>query len=155
MEQCLGGQREDELVVQRRQVVHTRDVRRALDVGELLAGLLHAGVQVADDGLGTQHGLALELHHDAEHAMGRRVLRTHVDDHRLVLAELDVDIAEVEHRSLRRAEGRALFDRERDRVGLVALLQLLKALGGLRLELLAGQRGPGACLNWTGTRPTE
>ena len=87
--------------------------------------------------------------------MGRGVLRAHVDDHRLVLAELDVDVARVEHRSLRQAEGRALLDRERDRVGLVALVQLLETFGGLRLELLAGQRGPGACLNCTGTRPTE
>src|SRR5439155_10292933 len=31
-----------------------------------------------------EHGLAVELHHDAQHAVGRRVLRTHVEDHRVV-----------------------------------------------------------------------
>ena len=87
--------------------------------------------------------------------MGRGVLRTHVDDHRLVLAELDVDVARVEHRSLGQAQERALLDRERDRVGLLALVQLLETFGGLRLELLVGHRGPGASLNCTGTRPTE
>ena len=87
--------------------------------------------------------------------MGRGMLRTHVDDHRLVLAELDVDVARVKHRSLRQAQGRALLYGERDRGGPFALAQLLETFGSLRLELLAGQRGPGACLNCTGTRPTE
>ena len=36
--------------------------------------------------------------------MGRRVLRAHVDDHRLVFAELDVYVARVEHGPLRQAE---------------------------------------------------
>ncbi len=87
--------------------------------------------------------------------MGRRVLGPHVDDHRLVLAELDVNVAGIEHGSLRQAEDRALLDRQLDRVGLVALVQLLTSFGGLRPELLVGQRGPGASLNCTGTRPTE
>ena len=81
----------DELVVQRAEVVHARDVRAALHVGQLLAGLLHAGVEVADDGLAAQDGLALELEHEAQHTMGARVLRTHVDDHRLVVGGLCLD----------------------------------------------------------------
>jgi hypothetical protein len=154
-EQCLDREREDELVVERRQVVHARDVGGALDVGELLAGLLHAGVQVADDGLGAEHGLALELHHDAQHAVGGRVLGAHVDDHRLVLAELDVDVARVEHGPLGQPQERPLLDRKLGWARLVALAQLLAAFGGFRLEILVGQRGPGASLNCTGTRPTE
>ena len=50
-EELFGRHGEHELVVERRQVVHPSDVRRALDVGELFAGLLHSGVQVTDDGL--------------------------------------------------------------------------------------------------------
>ena len=65
-------------------VVHPGHVRRALDVRELLAGLLHPGVEVADHRLRAHHRLAVELHHDPQHPVGRRVLRTHVDDHRLV-----------------------------------------------------------------------
>ena len=83
-EQLLGRHREDELVEQRRGVVHAGDVGQALDVGEVLGRLLHAGVEVADDRLGPQHGLALELEHEAEHAVRARVLGPHVDDHRLV-----------------------------------------------------------------------
>ncbi len=72
-----------ELVGEVRRVVHARDVGRALHVGELLTGLLHAGVEVTDDGLDAQHVFAVELHHEPQHAVGRRVLRTHVDDHRV------------------------------------------------------------------------
>ena len=69
-EQLLGGQGEDQLVEERRRVVHAGDVGGALEVGEVLARLLHAGVQVADDRLGAQHRLALELEHEAQHAVG-------------------------------------------------------------------------------------
>ena len=84
-EQLLGGERERQLVEERRGVVHAGDVRGALEVGEVLTRLLHAGVQVADDRLRAQHGLALELEHEAQHAVGAGVLRTHVDDHGLVV----------------------------------------------------------------------
>ena len=51
VEQPLDRERAHELVAERRRVVHAGDVGGALDVRELLAGLLHAGVQVADDRL--------------------------------------------------------------------------------------------------------
>ena len=35
----------------------------------------------ADIGRGFQNGLAFELEHQAQHAVGRRVLRAHVEDH--------------------------------------------------------------------------
>ena len=76
----------------------------ALDVGQLLARLLHAGVQVPDDGLGAQHRLAVELEHEAQHAVGRGVLRAHVDDHRLVVAALEVDVAGVDVVALGQAQ---------------------------------------------------
>ena len=63
------------------QVVHAGDVGPALQVRELLALLLHAGVQVADDRLAAQHGLALQLEHEPQHAVRAGVLRPHVDDH--------------------------------------------------------------------------
>ena len=71
VEQLLDRQREHQLVEERRRVVHAGDVGGALDVGELLAGLLHAGVEVADDRLGAQDRLAVELEHEAQHAVGR------------------------------------------------------------------------------------
>ena len=50
-EQVLGGERKGELGEQRRGIVHPGDVRASLEVGELLAGLFHAGMQIANDGL--------------------------------------------------------------------------------------------------------
>ena len=84
VEQPLDRHAVDELVRERRRVVHARDVGAALHVGELLAGLLHAGVEVADHRLDAQHLFGVELHHEAQHTVRRRVLRTHVDDHRVV-----------------------------------------------------------------------
>ena len=38
-------------------------------------------MQVADDALGAQHLLAVELQDDAQHPVRRRVLRPHVEHH--------------------------------------------------------------------------
>ena len=134
-EQGLGGQGEDQLVVQRREVVHPGHVGAALDVGQLLALLLHPGVQVADDGLGPQHGLAVELEHEAQHPVGGGVLRTHVDDHGLVVAPLDVDVARVDVAALGQAQdGAHLLAQLVGRRG-VAGQELLGALGGLGQEV--------------------
>ena len=61
----------------------------------VLAGLLHAGVQVADDRLAAQHCLALQLEHQPQHAVRARVLRAHVDDHRLILVGIVGEVAEL------------------------------------------------------------
>ena len=50
--------------------------------------LLDTGVQVTDDGAGLFDRLALELEDQPEHAVGRGVLRPHVDDDVLVAADL-------------------------------------------------------------------
>src|ERR1039458_5113989 len=71
----------------------SRSNRRTPSVGEgndLLvklgfAGLLDAGVQVPDVGHHAHDGLAVNLEEQPENAMGRGVLRTHVQDHRLVV----------------------------------------------------------------------
>ena len=142
VEQLLDRERVHELVGEVRRVVHARHVRGALHVRELLAGLLHAGVEVADDGLDAQHVFAVELHHEPQHAVRRRVLRTHVDDHRVAELVLGPHAAAREH-DLARARRRA---------------QLLRALVGLALEaLLFGVvmsliAGLGSPLNVTGTR---
>src|SRR6185295_7660663 len=47
-----------------------------------LARLLDARVEVADDGLGRNDDLAVELQHEPKHPVGARVLRPHVDGHR-------------------------------------------------------------------------
>jgi len=49
-----------------------------------LAGLLDAGVEITDIRGEGDHGLAIDLDHEAKHAVGRRMLRAHIDDHGLV-----------------------------------------------------------------------
>ena len=113
------------------EVVHPGDVGRPLDVGQLLARLLHAGVQVPDDGLGAQYRLAVQLEHEAQHAVGRGVLRAHVDDHRLVVAALEVDVPGVDVVALGQAQHGAHLAAQVGRIGRVAGQQFLGALGGL------------------------
>ena len=88
----------------------------------------------------------VELHHEPQHAVRRRVLRTHVDDHGVADLVLGPHATAGEH-ELARTRG----------------AQLLRALVGLALEprLFAGlvlgarvvtHRGLGSPLNVTGTR---
>ena len=93
-EELLDGERVRELVAERVHVVHTGHVRGPLDVHQVFGGLLHAGVQVPDDRLDAQHLFTVELEHETQHAVRGRVLRPHVDDHRLVLGreELLVEV---------------------------------------------------------------
>ena len=79
-QQLLDGQAVRGLLEQRRHVVHARAERHALGPGAELHVLLDAGVQVADARTGLGHRLAVDLEHEPEHAVRRRVLRTHVDD---------------------------------------------------------------------------
>ncbi len=90
-QQLLHSQRVAELVVQRSQVVHAGDVGAALQVGERLGGLLHAGVEVADDGLDPPDDLAFELEVEPQYPVCRRMLGTHVDDHPLVVGYRIID----------------------------------------------------------------
>ena len=83
-EQPLDAEHVGHLVVERREVVHPGAERDALHPGAVLHVLLDAGVEVADAAAGLGHRLALELEDQPEHAVGRRVLRTHVDDDPLV-----------------------------------------------------------------------
>ena len=74
------------LVVGRRgHVVHPVGVRDAAVVGLGLEELLGAAVEVADDRLGVDDPLAVDPHHDAQHAVGRRVLRPEGDLHLLAV----------------------------------------------------------------------
>ena len=86
-EQLLDCHGESQLIVKRRQIVHPGDVGAALGEGELLSGLFHPGVEVANDRLGAADDLAFQLDLEAEHPVGRGVLRPHVEDHALVLVD--------------------------------------------------------------------
>jgi len=80
-EQFLDGQRETDIGRQRAQVVHPIRVRNELQIGAVLRDLLHAAVQVADVRHAVDHTLAVELEHQPQHAVRRRVRGAHVDRH--------------------------------------------------------------------------
>ena len=72
--EAVGG-----LVEKRRQIIHPGHEGHALSPGAVLEVLLDAGVQVADTAAGFDNRLALDLQDQAQHAVRRRVLGTHVD----------------------------------------------------------------------------
>ena len=95
LQQLLDAEAVRHLRRKRGQVVHARHERDALGPGPVLAVLLDAGVQVADDRPQLRDGLALHLQHEPEHAVRRRVLRAHVDDHALVVRRVGDDVVPV------------------------------------------------------------
>src|SRR5690606_5925923 len=131
---------------------------RSLQERQLLTGLLHAGVQVADDRLAPADDLALELHLETQHAMGGRVLGAHVEDHQLLVGHLVVeDVVVVHDPAVLLVETTA---------ALLGADLLHPLVGGLELGLfragdpeiddawVAHQTAFGEALNWTGTEPT-
>ncbi len=83
-EELLDAEAERDLLEERREVVHARAVGHALGPGAELHVLLDARVQVADPRAGLGDGLTVDLEHEAQHAVRRRVLRPHVDDDALL-----------------------------------------------------------------------
>ena len=69
-----------EAVRDRGDVIHAVDIGIEHRVGAVLADFFHAAVQVADDAFGAENFFSVELQDDAEHAVSRRMLRSHVDD---------------------------------------------------------------------------
>ena len=76
--QLLDGQHEGVLLVHRRDVVEAVEVADVLGVGPRFDQLLGAAVQQADVRVGLLDDLAVELQHQAQHAVRRRVLRPEV-----------------------------------------------------------------------------
>ena len=64
----------------RRHVIHAVDVRIEHRVRAVLGNLLYAAMQVSDHALEAHDLLAIQPQNDAQHAMGRGMLRPHVDD---------------------------------------------------------------------------
>ena len=67
------------LLVHRRHVVEPIEVADRLQIGLVLDQLLGAAVQEADVGVDAFHDLAVQLQHEAQHAVGRGVLGAEVD----------------------------------------------------------------------------
>ena len=80
-EQPLGAEREGDVVAGRVEIILTVGPRDDLIVLPVLADLLEAAVQVADVRNAAHDRLAVELEHEAQHAVRRRMLRPDVDEH--------------------------------------------------------------------------
>ena len=85
VEQPLDRHAEGHRVEVVREVVHPLDERDDLPVLLVLAALLDAGVDVADDRLHVADHLALERGEQPQHAVGGRVVRADVDGEQLVV----------------------------------------------------------------------
>ena len=89
-QQFLHRQRIGMLLVHRRDVVEPVEVRHCLQVALVLDQLLGTAMQQADVGIAAFDDLAVHLDDQAQHAVGRRVLRPEV--HR---QGLDLDVGHV------------------------------------------------------------
>ena len=78
-EQLLGGEAERVLLVHRRDVVEPVEIGDRLQIGLVLDQLLGAAVQEADMRIDPLDHLAVELQHQAQHPVRRRMLRPEID----------------------------------------------------------------------------
>jgi hypothetical protein len=83
-EELFDGQTVTEVVVHRAEVVDAIGEGNDLLVELGFAGFFDAGVQVADFGIKADDDFAIDLEHQAQDAVRRWMLRTHVEDHGLV-----------------------------------------------------------------------
>ena len=83
-EELFYGERIGEVVGHGRKVVDAVGKRCDLGVELGFTGLLDAGVEIADVGSERDDRLTVNLDHETEDTVGRGMLRSHVEDHRLV-----------------------------------------------------------------------
>ncbi len=72
------AEREGVLLAHRRDVVEPVEIGHRLEIGLVLDQLLGAAMQQADMRIGALDHLAVHLQHQAQHAMGRRMLRPEI-----------------------------------------------------------------------------
>ena len=78
-EQLLDGEAEGMLLVHRRDVVEPVEIGDRLQIGLGLDQLLGAAMQQADVRIDARDDLAVQLQHEAQHAVRGRMLRAEVD----------------------------------------------------------------------------
>ena len=78
-EQLFGRQAEGVLLVHRRDIVEPVEIRDRLQIGLVLDQLLGAAMEQPDMRVDALDHLAVELQHQAQHAVRRRMLRPEID----------------------------------------------------------------------------
>ena len=79
LQQLLGREAERVLLVHRRDVIEPVEIRDRLQIGLGLDQLLGAAMQQPDMRIDALDDLAVELQHEPQHAVRRRMLRPEVD----------------------------------------------------------------------------
>ncbi len=77
-EQLLDRERVGMLLAHRRDIVEPVEIGHRLEIGLVLDQLLGAAMEEADMRIGTLHDLAVHLEDEAQHAVGRRMLRPEI-----------------------------------------------------------------------------
>ncbi len=78
-DQLLDGERIRMFLIHRRDVIEPVEIGQRLEIGLVLDQLLGAAMEQADMRVDPLNHLAVELEHQAEHAVGRRMLRAEID----------------------------------------------------------------------------
>ena len=78
-DQLLDRERISVLLVHRRDIVEPVEIRQRLEIGLVLDQLLGAAMKQPDMRIDALDHLAVELEHESEHAVGRRMLRAEID----------------------------------------------------------------------------
>ena len=98
-EQFFHRERVGDVVGQRREIIQPVRVRDELGVGHVLGDFFVAAMQITHVRVGLGDDFAVQLQHDAQHAVRGRMRRPHVQDHLLALHVLKL------FRRLRSARG--------------------------------------------------
>ena len=93
VEQLLERHDRRPLAEQRADVLERVDLADDVVVVAVLAQLLDAAVEVAEDRVEVDDLLAVDLEHDPQHAVGRRVLGAHVEEHLAVAERVELGLA--------------------------------------------------------------
>ena len=95
-QQLFDGENVADVVVHRLQIIEAVGMRDEFVVGFVLRDLLVSAVQVAQFRHGADDGLAVEAEKDAQHAVGGRMRRAHIEDHvvfeRIIEGEVRIHI---------------------------------------------------------------
>ena len=78
-EQLFRREAERVLLIHRRDIIEPVEIRDRLQIGLLLDQLFGAAMQQADMRIDALDHFAIELEHEAQHAVGRRMLRPEID----------------------------------------------------------------------------
>ena len=147
VEQLLERHDPGPLAEQRADVLERVEVADRLVVVGVLAELLDAAMQVAEDGVDVDDLLAVELEHDPQHAVGGRVLGTHVDEQLAIAERVELGLA----LGARRIRRDGLEDAEVAVEGDARVV-----LGGVRRDVVGGSGHRGASIiRWRGARATR